>query len=253
LPKDIKLSFSTKKSKYICLHTPMENFAEGEILLIDKPLDWTSFDVVNKIKYQLKRKFGAIKIGHAGTLDPRATGLLIVCTGKKTKIIESIQQQKKVYSGTIFLGAETESYDTEKPAINHQDIKHITEQYILDCAATFLGEQLQFPPIHSAVKVNGKRAYKLARAGQEVEVKPKLVHIYQFKIKKIELPYIHFYIECSKGTYIRSIAHDFGKKLQNAAYLLSLRREKIGEYDVEHAQTVENLCTTINNHAVTII
>lgn len=225
----------------------MFNFVEGEILLIDKPLDWTSFDVVNKLKYPLKRKFGNIKIGHAGTLDPKATGLLIVCTGKKTKIIDSIQQQNKIYSGCFFLGAETESYDTEKPAINYQSIAQIAEQEVYSCASTFVGEQLQYPPIHSAVKIDGKRAYSLARANQKVELKPRIIHIYQFKIKKIEFPYIYFYIECSKGTYIRSIAHDFGKRLNSLAYLHSLRREKIGDYCVENAFTVEDLAILLNN------
>lgn len=222
------------------------NFIEGEILLIDKPLDWTSFDVVNKLKYPLKRKFGNIKIGHAGTLDPKATGLLIICTGKKTKTIDTIQAQNKVYSGCIFLGAETECYDTEKPPINHQSIEHITGQDIDDVVNTFLGEQLQYPPSHSAVKIDGKRAYKLARANLNVEVKPKTIFIYQFKITKIDFPYIYFYIECSKGTYIRSIAHDLGKKLNNAAYLYSLRREKIGDYDVVNAHQVEILAKQID-------
>ncbi len=225
----------------------MYNFVDGETLLIDKPLDWTSFDVVNKLKYPLKRKFGNIKIGHAGTLDPRATGLLVICTGKKTKTIDEIQQQNKTYSGCIFLGAETESYDTEKPAINQQSIAHITEQQVLDCAQTFVGEQLQYPPKHSAVKIDGKRAYSLARANIDVEVRPRVVHIYQFEVTQIDLPYVYFKIECSKGTYIRTIAHDFGKKLQNVAYLFSLRREKIGNYDVKDAFQVEELAKQIDN------
>lgn len=225
----------------------MHNFVEGEILLIDKPINWTSFDVVNKLKYALKRKFGKIKIGHAGTLDPKATGLLVICTGKKTKTIDLIQQQNKTYSGCIFLGAETESYDTEKPAMNQQSIEHITEQNIYDIATTFLGKQEQYPPIHSAVKIDGKRAYSLARANEKVELKPRFVEIYDFKIIKIEFPYIYFNIKCSKGTYIRSIAHDFGKKLNNAAYLFSLRREQIGDYSVENASKVEDLAKEIDS------
>ncbi|MCB0513837.1 MAG: tRNA pseudouridine(55) synthase TruB, partial [Bacteroidetes bacterium] len=189
------------------------DFVAGEIILIDKPLDWTSFDVVNKLKFKLKYQYGKKKVGHAGTLDPAATGLLIVCTGKKTKEIEGIQNQNKVYTGSFYLGAETESYDTEKPAINFQSIEHITEQEIHKTAESFLGEQQQFPPIHSAVKIDGVRAYELARIGLNPEIKSKVIQIYQFKITKIELPYIYFYIECSKGTYIRSIANDFGKRL----------------------------------------
>lgn len=221
------------------------NFTEGEILLIDKPLDWTSFDVVNKIKFALKRHFGKIKVGHAGTLDPKATGLLIVCTGKMTKSIDLIQNQNKVYTGSFYLGAETESFDTEKPPINFQSIEHITEHQILDTASNFIGEQEQYPPIHSAVKIDGKRAYDLARKGLNPEIKPKTIIIYQFKITKIELPNINFYIECSKGTYIRSIANDFGKKLNNVAYLSSLRREKIGTHDVENAYSIDALINKI--------
>lgn len=222
------------------------NFTEGEILLIDKPLDWTSFDVVNKLKFKLKKQFGKIKIGHAGTLDPRATGLLIICTGKKTKEIEGIQNQNKVYTGSFFLGAETESFDTEKPPINFQSIEYISEQNVIECAASFIGEQLQYPPIHSAVKIDGVRAYELARNGLNPEVKPKVIQIYQFKITKIEFPYIYFYIECSKGTYIRSIANDFGKKLNNVAYLATLRRENIGNFSIENAYSVDSMIQKID-------
>jgi tRNA pseudouridine55 synthase len=226
------------------------NFIEGEILLIDKPLDWTSFDVVNKLKYRLKHKFGNIKIGHAGTLDPRATGLLIICTGKMTKTIEAIQNQNKVYTGSFFLGAETESYDTEKPPVNFQSINHITNQQIIDCAKTFVGEQQQFPPAHSAVKINGKRAYELARKGKNPDIKSKLICIYAFDITKIELPYIYFRIACSKGTYIRSIADSFGKRLNNAAYLATLRREKIGDYSIENADSVEGMIEKIDGELI---
>ncbi|MBK6274892.1 MAG: tRNA pseudouridine(55) synthase TruB [Saprospirales bacterium] len=221
------------------------NFVEGEVILIDKPLDWTSFDVVNKIKFALKRKFGAIKIGHAGTLDPKATGLLILCTGKKTKEIQQIQDAEKTYTGTFFLGATTECFDTEKEVNQTFDIAGITNDAIVQCATTFVGEQQQFPPIFSAVKIDGKRAYDLARAGKDVEVKSKSITINKFEITKIELPLIDFYVECTKGTYIRSLANDFGAKLNNGAYLYALRRTKIGNYDVKNAFTVDNFLKTI--------
>ena len=216
------------------------NFVEGEVILIDKPLDWTSFDVVNKIKFALKRKFGAIKIGHAGTLDPKATGLLILCTGKKTKEIQQIQDAEKTYTGTFFLGATTECFDTEKEVNQTFDIAGITNDAIVQCATTFVGEQQQFPPIFSAVKIDGKRAYDLARAGKDVEVKSKSI-----TINKFEMPLIDFYVECTKGTYIRSLANDFGAKLNNGAYLYALRRTKIGNYDVKNAFTVDNFLKTI--------
>ena len=215
------------------------NFLEGEIILIDKPLDWTSFDVVNKIKFALKKKYDKIKIGHAGTLDPKATGLLILCTGKKTKEIEAIQNADKVYTGSFFLGATTECYDTEKEPNQTFDISGITTGAINKCAESFIGEQEQFPPIHSAVKIDGKRAYELARAGKEVAVKSKIITIKKFDLPKIELPLVDFYVECTKGTYIRSLANDFGKRLDNGAYLNSLRRTKIGNYDVADAFTIE--------------
>ncbi|HUM50657.1 MAG TPA: tRNA pseudouridine(55) synthase TruB [Chitinophagales bacterium] len=221
------------------------NFVEGEIILIDKPLDWTSFDVVNKIKFALKRKFGAIKIGHAGTLDPKATGLLILCTGKKTKEIQQIQDADKTYTGSFFLGATTECFDTEKEVNQTFDIAGITNDAIVQCATTFVGEQQQFPPIFSAVKIDGKRAYDLARAGKDVDVKSKSITIYKFDITKVELPLIDFYVECTKGTYIRSLANDFGAKLNNGAYLYALRRTKIGNYDVKDAFTVDNFLKTI--------
>jgi tRNA pseudouridine55 synthase len=222
------------------------NFAEGEVLLIDKPLDWTSFDVVNKLKFALKKQWGKnLKVGHAGTLDPRATGLLIVCTGKKTKDIERIQNADKVYTGTIFLGATTECYDTERPVNQTFDISGISEDNLVQCASTFVGTQEQFPPAHSAVKIDGKRAYDLARAGKEVAVKAKSITIHKFDLTNIALPLISFYVECTKGTYIRSLANDFGQRLHNGAYLHSLRREKIGEYSVEDAWQVEELIQAI--------
>ncbi len=221
------------------------NFLEGEIILIDKPLDWTSFDVVNKIKFALKKKYGKIKIGHAGTLDPKATGLLILCTGKKTKEIESIQNAEKEYTGTFFLGATTECYDTERPVNQTFDISHISNDVIVETAKLFIGEQEQFPPAHSAVKIDGKRAYELARAGKEVPIKSKVITIHTFELTNIELPLFDFRVQCTKGTYIRSLAHDFGKKLNNGAYLHSLRRTKIGNYSVDNALTVEQFLQKI--------
>lgn len=221
------------------------NFSEGEIILIDKPLDWTSFDVVNKIKFALKKQYGKIKIGHAGTLDPKATGLLILCTGKKTKEIEAIQNADKEYTGTFFLGATTECFDTEKEPNQTFDISRITSDEIRKCAESFIGEQEQFPPIHSAVKIDGKRAYDLARAGKEVVIKSKIITIKKFDLPKIELPLIHFQVACTKGTYIRSLANDFGKRLDNGAYLYALRRTKIGNYNVEDAYTVEQFMEKI--------
>lgn len=221
------------------------NFTEGEIILIDKPLDWTSFDVVNKIKFALKKSFGKIKIGHAGTLDPKATGLLILCTGKKTKAIQQIQDADKEYTGTFFLGATTECYDTERPVNQTFDITSINADDIINCARTFIGEQQQYPPAHSAVKIDGKRAYELARKGKEVDLKSKQIHIYEFEITSVQLPLIHFRITCSKGTYIRSIAHDFGKRLNNGAYLYSLRRTKIGAYTINDAYQLDDFLNVL--------
>ncbi|GAB3335805.1 tRNA pseudouridine(55) synthase TruB [Marivirga atlantica] len=204
---------------------------EGQVILIDKPLNWTSFDVVKKLKYTLKAK----KIGHAGTLDPLATGLLILCTGKKTKSIESYQAQLKEYTGTITLGATTPSYDLETDPEDFKDYDHINEEACEEVAKSFLGVIQQTPPIFSAVKKEGKRAYELARAGKEVKLKSKEIEILAFDITRFELPEVDFRISCSKGTYIRSIANDFGEKLQVGGYLSSLRRTKIGDFDVNDA------------------
>ncbi|MCO5231565.1 MAG: tRNA pseudouridine(55) synthase TruB [Chitinophagales bacterium] len=218
----------------------MTDFSEGKVILIDKPLDWTSFDIVNKIKYSLKKKFPKLKVGHAGTLDPKATGLLIVCTGKFTKKITEIQDQYKIYTGSFFLGATTECYDTERPVNQTFETSHISEQDIYDNVQYFLGKIEQIPPAHSAIKIQGKNAYELARKGETVNIQPREVFIYNFDITKIEFPYIYFKIKCSKGTYIRSIAHEFGKKMNNGAYLASLRRENIGEYSVENAFQIQD-------------
>jgi len=215
-----------------------EQLLEGYIFLLDKPLDWTSFQAVNKMKYKLKSEFGLpkkFKIGHAGTLDPRATGLLIVCTGKFTKKIPEIQDAPKEYWTEIKIGVQTESYDTEKPEILQQDISHITEEDVKEALEKFLGEIEQKPPIFSAIKIDGKRAYDMARAGQEVEMKSRKTTITYIKDVEINFPLVSFMVGCSKGTYIRSLAHDIGQELEVGAYLTQLRRTKIGDYKVEDA------------------
>jgi tRNA pseudouridine55 synthase len=217
--------------------------SEGEIILINKPKDWTSFDVVKKVKYALqskdKRQKSKIKVGHAGTLDPLATGLLILCTGAMTKKISEIQDAEKEYAGSFFIGATTESHDMEKPVNASFDVAHLTEKMINETAAAFVGEQMQTPPAHSAVKVKGRRAYELARKGEEVAIEAKKIDIKEFEITKVELPLVHFRIVCSKGTYIRSLADDFGKKLGSGAYLASLQRTRIGKYHLKDARDVD--------------
>lgn len=215
----------------------VEEIQAGKIFLIDKPLEWTSFDVVNKIRWNIRKTYNLkkIKVGHAGTLDPKATGLLIVCTGKMTKRIDEIQAESKVYTGTIKLGVTTPTYDTESKEDLTFPVEHITEELIHETTQIFLGEIEQFPPAHSAVKVDGKRLYELARAGKEVELKPRKIQIHDFKITKIDMPFVQFEVHCGKGTYIRSLAHDFGKALKSGGYLTELRRTKIGEFSVEEA------------------
>lgn len=223
------------------------HFYTGEVLLIDKPLGWSSFQAVNKLKHGIKNHHSFIhegnkvkpKIGHAGTLDPLATGLLIVCTGKKTKEIESFMGLTKEYTGTFFIGATTPCYDLEKEIDKTFPTEHITKELILETAKTFLGKQEQVPPIFSAVQINGKRAYTLARAGEEVELKPRQIEILEFEITDIQMPIISFRIVCGKGTYIRSIARDFGLALHSGAHLTSLRRTKIGNFDVKDAVSPE--------------
>ena len=215
--------------------------------MIDKPLGWSSFQAVNKLKHGIKNHHSFIhegnkvkpKIGHAGTLDPLATGLLIVCTGKKTKEIESFMGLTKEYTGTFFIGATTPCYDLEKEIDKTFPTEHITKELILETAKTFLGKQEQVPPIFSAVQINGKRAYTLARAGEEVELKPRQIEILEFEITDIQMPIISFRIVCGKGTYIRSIARDFGLALHSGAHLTSLRRTKIGNFDVKDAVSPE--------------
>lgn len=219
-----------------------EDFQNGQIILIDKPLTWSSFQAVNKLKYILKRKYNLpkkFKIGHAGTLDPLATGLLIICTGKFTKKITEIQAQTKEYTGTITVGATTPSYDLETEVDANFPINHIDEELIQQTAKKFIGEIDQKPPVFSAIKKDGKRLYEHARAGEEVEVQSRKTTIYEFEITRIALPEIDFRVQCSKGTYIRSLAFDFGVALNSGAHLTALRRTKIGDYSVENAITPE--------------
>ena len=218
-----------------------EDFLEGQVLLIDKPLGWSSFQAVNSLKWKIRKKFQLkkIKIGHAGTLDPLATGLLLICTGKATKTINELQGQEKEYTGTITLGGTTPSYDLETEINENFPIDHITNELIHNTTAQFIGDIEQIPPVFSALKKDGKRLYEYAREGKEVEIKKRGVTITEFEITSIELPMVHFRVICSKGTYIRSLAHDFGKALQSGAHLSSLKRTKIGDYNVNKAITPE--------------
>ncbi|MFD2998848.1 tRNA pseudouridine(55) synthase TruB [Pontibacter toksunensis] len=213
------------------------DFAAGEILLINKPLDWTSFDVVKKVRNAIRVK----KVGHAGTLDPLATGLLILCTGKYTKHIDVIQGQEKEYTGTICLGQTTPSYDRETEVTETRDISHLSEEEIKAAAAKFVGTIEQVPPIYSAVQVDGKRAYDLARKGKSAELKPRTITIKAFDITAKESAEVHFRVVCSKGTYIRSLAHDLGQKLGCGAHLASLVRTRIGDYSLADALTIEDI------------
>ena len=214
-----------------------EDFLSGQVMLIDKPLGWSSFQAVNKIKWAIRKKFHLkkIKIGHAGTLDPLATGLLLICTGKFTKKINDLQGQVKEYTGTITLGATTPSYDLETAVDQTFPVEHITNQLIQDAKYDFIGEIEQAPPIFSALKKDGKRLYEYAREGKEVEINTRNVTVFEFEITEIDLPKIEFRVACSKGTYIRSLAHDFGKVLQSGGHLSALRRTKIGDYNVDIA------------------
>ena len=212
---------------------PESPFASGQVLLIDKPLGWTSFDVVRKLRHLIRIK----KIGHADTLDPLATGLLIVCTGKFTKRINEFMAQEKEYTGTITLGAVTPSYDLETEPVDHQDIGSVTLEQINKAIQQFSGSILQVPPAHSAIKLNGKRVYEMARKGQTVVLEPRRITISTFELVRFEEGVLHFRVVCSTGTYIRSLAHDVGQALGCGAYLSSLRRTRIGSYSVEQAQT----------------
>ena len=216
-----------------------EDFLTGQIILIDKPLEWTSFQAVNALKWAIRKKFNLkkLKIGHAGTLDPLATGLLVICTGKFTKKIPELQGQIKEYTGTFTLGATTPSYDLETEVDQTFPTEHLTEASIRNVPNQFLGEIEQVPPVFSALKKDGKRLYELARKGEEVEVQARKIEIWEFEITRLDLPEVDFRVVCSKGTYIRSLAHDFGKALDSGAYLSALRRTKIGDYNVNNATT----------------
>jgi tRNA pseudouridine55 synthase len=212
------------------------------VLLIDKPLHWTSFDVVKKIRNTIQIK----KVGHAGTLDPLATGLLIVCTGKFTKKINEYMSQEKEYTGAITLGATTPTYDLESEPVNHKSVDAITEETIQSTTQQFTGEILQIPPVHSAIKQQGKRVYLLARQGKEVIMEPRKITIHKFEITSIEMPVIYFKVVCSTGTYIRSLANDFGQALGCGGYLSQLRRTRIGNFKVEDAMSVEAFVASVN-------
>ena len=233
------------------------NFSAGEVLLIDKPIGWTSFDVVNKLRGAIRNfmrenplepgdKSGKIKVGHAGTLDPLATGLLIICTGKFTKRIDEFMAQEKEYTGTFTFGATTASYDSETPVEQEFGYAHLTEGQIREAAESFSGEISQIPPMYSAIKQEGKKLYELARQGKSVEIKPRGNTIHDFQLSNFNLPTVDFKIVCSKGTYIRSIAHDMGQHLNNGAYLSSLRRTRIGNYSIEDAMSVTQFLAILN-------
>lgn len=237
----------------------MTDFRAGEVLLINKPLKWTSFQVVNKMKYLIKsfernrvmpeknagnlsniqHSTSNIKIGHAGTLDPLATGLLIVCTGKQTKNIESYQAQEKEYTGTFYIGATTPCFDLEKEIDAHYPTDHITDDMIKQTTAQFIGKIQQTPPLFSAIKIDGKRAYDIARAGKTAEIKSKEIEIKVFEITRIAMPEVDFRVVCSKGTYIRSLARDYGIALNSGAHLTALCRTRIGDYRLENSLTIE--------------
>ena len=216
-----------------------EDFLNGQLLLIDKPLGWTSFDAVNKVKYTIRNTFNLkkIKVGHAGTLDPLATGLLIICTGRFTKKITELTLEDKTYTGTFTIGATTASFDLESEIVDIKPTDHINAEMVEKAAAEMTGTIDQIPPAFSAKKVDGKRAYESARKGIAVVLKPQTVEIKKFEVDCSELPKVHFTVICSKGTYIRSMARDLGEKLQTGAYLSALRREAVGNYSVEHALT----------------
>ncbi|MBB6681690.1 tRNA pseudouridine(55) synthase TruB [Aequorivita sp. 609] len=219
-----------------------EDYKEGQVILIDKPLEWTSFQAVNKVRWLIKKSFGfkKIKVGHAGTLDPLATGLLIICSGKFTKKIDTFQAQEKEYTGTFTLGATTPSYDLETEIDQNFDISEITSEQIHEATKQFIGEIQQQPPVFSALKKDGKRLYEFARNGEEVEIPFRKITISEFEITRIDLPNVDFRVVCSKGTYIRSLANDFGKALNNGAHLSALRRTKIGDFSVANAISISD-------------
>jgi tRNA pseudouridine55 synthase len=227
----------------------LKEFAEGSTIIVDKPLNWTSFDVVNKLRWNLKTKLGVkkIKVGHAGTLDPLATGLLVICVGKHTKRIEELMVGTKTYTGTILLGKTTPSYDLETEYDSEYPVDHIDIDLIESVKHEFIGELMQVPPIFSAKQVDGVRAYDLARAGKDVELKANPIEVYDLKLDSSNLPELKFEIECSKGTYIRSFAHDLGKKLNSGGTLIELRRTKSGEQKIEESKSVDEWIEFIQN------
>jgi tRNA pseudouridine55 synthase len=226
-----------------------EDFKNGQVLLIDKPLTWSSFQAVNKLRWHIKQRFKIkkIKVGHAGTLDPLATGLLIICTGKQTKEIHTYQGQIKEYIGVFTLGATTPSYDLETEIDQIFSTEHITEELLKETTKQFVGDIQQKPPIFSAIKKDGKRLYELARKGETTEIKARTVTVSHFEITKIDLPNVEVKIVCSKGTYIRSLAYDFGKALNSGAHLSALRRTKIGNFSVENASSIEDFIKNLEN------
>lgn len=228
--------------------TTKEEYLSGKLLLIDKPLNWTSFQVVNKIRWLIRNKFSLkkIKVGHAGTLDPLATGLLIICTGKMTKEISKFQIQTKKYTGTFLLGTTTPSYDLETEPNKTFPVDHVTEDLITKSVQKFIGKIKQKPPIFSAIKKNGKRLYESARRGEDVIIEDREIEIFSFNILKIDIPNIDFEVECSKGTYIRSLANDFGKELSSGATLTKLKRTKIGEYSVDKSISIDKFINSLN-------
>jgi len=225
----------------------LEDFKNGQVLLIDKPLNWTSFQVVNKLRWHIRKTFNIkkIKVGHAGTLDPLATGLLVICTGKMTKQINAFQAQIKEYTGTITLGSTTPSFDLETEVDRTFSTKHITEQLVDETAKQFIGYIKQYPPVFSAIKKDGKRLYEFAREGKSVDIKPRTIHVSEFEITRFENNEVDFRVVCSKGTYIRSLANDFGKALQSGGHLSVLRRTKIGDFHVDNALSIENFTESL--------
>lgn len=216
-------------------------FAQGATILVDKPLNWTSFDVVNKLRWNLRQRLGVkkLKVGHAGTLDPLATGLLVICIGKHTKLIEGLTSDSKTYTGTFLLGKTTPSYDLETEYNADFPTDHITKELLEEVRASFLGVQQQVPPLFSAKQIDGKRAYELARKGVEMELKSNTIEIFNLAINSERFPEIDFEVTCSKGTYIRSLAHDFGKKLGSGAALIALRRTESGSYNINDSKSVD--------------
>ena len=220
---------------------------DGYVAVIDKPLEWTSADVVRKVKFRLQRKgYRKIKVGHAGTLDPLATGILLVCIGRATKRVDELQAERKEYVATLELGATTPSFDMEHPIDATYPIEHITRERVEAALASLTGERLQAPPIYSAKKVEGMRAYEFARAGEEVELRKALINIYSLTLEEYDLPHIRIRVECSKGTYIRSLAQEIGQALDSGAYLTSLRRTRSGEFDVGKAWSLDELLKNID-------